>query len=100
MKHGNASAADHRRHGARAFFVLPLLWFVFAPFNDHATLSVTIPAAFSLANFQDVLDNDLAMRGLLQNTPLSGWARCWRRPPPPRWPLTGCHAATFPASTC
>lgn len=54
------------------FFVLPLLWFVFAPFNDHATLSVTIPANWSLANFQEVLNNDLAMRGLLQNSTIIG----------------------------
>ena len=54
------------------FFVLPLLWFVFAPFNDHATLAVTLPSALSLANFQEVLDNDLAMRGLLQNSTIIG----------------------------
>ena len=54
------------------FFVLPLLWFVFAPFNDHATLAVTIPSTFSLANFSEVLSNDLAMRGLLQNSPIIG----------------------------
>lgn len=54
------------------FFVLPLLWFIFAPFNERATLSVSIPAVPSLANFQEVLDNDLALRGLVQNSPIIG----------------------------
>lgn len=54
------------------FFVLPLLWFIFAPFNDRATLSVSIPEIFSLANFEEVFSNDLAMRGLLQNSPIIG----------------------------
>jgi len=54
------------------FFVLPLLWYVFAPFNQHASLSLSIPAAPSLANFQEVISNNLAMRGLLQNSPIIG----------------------------
>lgn len=55
------------------FFGLPLLWFVFAPFNERATLSVTIPTMPSLANFQEVIDNDLAFRGLVQNSPIIGF---------------------------
>lgn len=55
-----------------AFFSAPLLWFIFAPFNEQATLAVTIPGAFSLANFEAVLANDLAMRGLAQNSVIIG----------------------------
>src|SRR5688572_4096364 len=54
------------------FFTLPLLWFIFAPFNERARLSVSIPSAPSLANFQEVAGNELAMRGLLQNSPIIG----------------------------
>lgn len=55
-----------------AFFVTPLLWFVFAPFNPQASLAVTIPQSPSLANFEEVLSNPLAMRGLLQNSVIIG----------------------------
>lgn len=54
------------------FFALPLLWYIFAPLNAHASLSVSIPSVLSLANFQEVLSNNLAMRGLLQNSPIIG----------------------------
>ena len=57
---------------ASLFFALPMLWFVFAPFNPRATLTAEIPAEFSFANFQEVLSNDLAMRGLLINSPIIG----------------------------
>lgn len=57
---------------AALFFALPMLWFVFAPFNPRATLTAEIPAEFSFANFQEVLSNDLAMRGLLINSPIIG----------------------------
>ncbi|MBL8147579.1 MAG: carbohydrate ABC transporter permease, partial [Anaerolineae bacterium] len=53
------------------FFLTPLLWFIFAPFNPQASLSVAIPETFSLANFQEVLNNNIAMRGLL-NTVIIG----------------------------
>ncbi len=46
------------------FFVAPLLWFIFAPFNPQASLSVTIPEAPSFANFEEVFNNTVAMRGL------------------------------------
>jgi multiple sugar transport system permease protein len=55
-----------------AFFVMPLLWFVFAPFNPQVSLAVTIPQNPSLANFAEVLNNSLAMRGLLQNSVIIG----------------------------
>jgi multiple sugar transport system permease protein len=54
------------------FFVLPLLWFAFAPFNEQATLGVAVPERFSLANFQTVFDNQVAMRGLIQNSMIIG----------------------------
>lgn len=54
------------------FFVLPLLWFAFAPFNEQATLGVAIPERFSLANFQTVFDSQLAMRALVQNSMIIG----------------------------
>jgi len=53
-----------------AFFVTPLLWFVVAPFNPEATLSVQIPARPSLANFEEVFRNQVAVRGLLINSPI------------------------------
>ncbi len=54
------------------FFVTPLLWFIFAPFDSDVALSVSIPENPSLANFREVLSNDLAMRGLLQNSVIIG----------------------------
>ncbi|MAS33886.1 MAG: ABC transporter permease [Anaerolineaceae bacterium] len=57
---------------AGLFFALPLLWFIFAPFNESATLAASLPEQPSLENFQEVFSNDLAMRGLLQNTPIIG----------------------------
>lgn len=54
------------------FFITPLLWFIFAPFSERATLSLALPERFSLANFDLVLSNDLAMRGLLQNSTIIG----------------------------
>jgi multiple sugar transport system permease protein len=54
------------------FFLTPLLWFVFAPFNAQATLSVEIPETFSLDNFVAVLNDQVAMRGLLQNSVIIG----------------------------
>src|SRR5947209_3506733 len=41
------------------FFLVPLLWPVLASFNPSASLSVTIPAHFSLINFQTILTNGL-----------------------------------------
>jgi multiple sugar transport system permease protein len=57
---------------AAIFFAAPLLWFIFAPFNERATLAVTIPEVFSLANFSAILENEIAMRGLLQNSVIIG----------------------------
>src|SRR5437588_12920618 len=41
------------------FFLVPLLWPILASFNPTATLSVTIPAHFSLINFQTIITNGL-----------------------------------------
>jgi multiple sugar transport system permease protein len=49
-------------------FLLPMLWFIFAPFNERATLAVKVPDQFSLANFNTVLSNEMAVRSLLQNS--------------------------------
>lgn len=54
------------------FFVGPLLWFIFAPFNASATLTVSIPQTPSLDNFKEVFSSPLAMRGLLQNSVIIG----------------------------
>jgi len=54
------------------FFTTPLLWFVFAPFNPDASLSVSIPENPSLANFRQVIQNELAIRGLFQNSVIIG----------------------------
>lgn len=54
------------------FFVTPLLWFIFSPFNERATLSVEIPDSPSLANFEEVFDNRLAMQGLFKNSVIIG----------------------------
>lgn len=54
--------------GIALFFVAPLLWYVFAPFNPSPTLAVEVPAVFSLENFQLVTSNPAAMRGLFPNS--------------------------------
>ncbi|THK39499.1 carbohydrate ABC transporter permease [Ensifer sp. MPMI2T] len=46
------------------FFALPLVWFIFAPFNPRAELGLSIPDPFSLTNFEAVFQNGFAMRGL------------------------------------
>jgi multiple sugar transport system permease protein len=46
-----------------AYFALPMLWLVFAPFDAHPTLSASIPD-FTLGNFGDVLKNPYALSSL------------------------------------
>src|SRR6266567_3085823 len=41
------------------FFLVPLLWPILASVNPAATLSVTVPAHFSLINFQTIITNGL-----------------------------------------
>jgi multiple sugar transport system permease protein len=50
-----------------ALFALPLIWFLFAPFNARAELGLAIPNPFTLANFTQVFQNGFAMRGLLNS---------------------------------
>jgi len=50
-----------------AFFALPLIWFLFAPFNARAELGLALPNPFTLANFAQVIQNGFAMRGLLNS---------------------------------
>jgi len=50
-----------------ALFALPLVWFLFAPFNARAELGLAIPNPFTLANFTQVFQNGFAMRGLLNS---------------------------------
>lgn len=47
-----------------AVFALPLVWFLFAPFNPRAELGLAIPDPFSLSNFRQVFQNGFAIRAL------------------------------------
>lgn len=48
-------------------FALPLIWFIFAPFNGRAELGIAIPDPWTLQNFFTVFGNGFAMRGLLNS---------------------------------
>jgi multiple sugar transport system permease protein len=50
-----------------AFFALPLLWLLTAPFTRYTTLSVEIPDQPTLYNFERVFDNNFAIRALFRN---------------------------------
>ncbi|MDO8359497.1 MAG: carbohydrate ABC transporter permease [Devosia sp.] len=50
-----------------ALFALPLIWFLFAPFNARAELGITVPNPWTLQNFMTVFGNGFAMRGLLNS---------------------------------
>jgi multiple sugar transport system permease protein len=50
-----------------ALFALPLIWFLFAPFNARAELGIAIPDPWTLQNFATVFGNAFAMRGLLNS---------------------------------
>ncbi|MFK4812661.1 carbohydrate ABC transporter permease [Devosia sp. ZW T5_3] len=47
-----------------AVFALPLIWFIFAPFNARAELGVAIPDPWTLSNFMTVFQNNFAMQAL------------------------------------
>jgi multiple sugar transport system permease protein len=47
-----------------AAFALPLLWFVFAPFNARAELGLAIPDPWTLSNFVTVFGNSFAVQAL------------------------------------
>jgi multiple sugar transport system permease protein len=67
-----------------AFFALPLLWLLTAPFNRFTTLSVDLPSHPTLDNFQRVFDNQFAIRALFRNNliiaggAMSRWERAAR----------------------
>ncbi|MFF2031208.1 carbohydrate ABC transporter permease [Arthrobacter sp. NPDC058192] len=46
-----------------AFFVIPVLWLVFAPFDAHPSLNVKLPE-FTLNNFRVLLENPIAIASL------------------------------------
>ncbi|WP_429813842.1 carbohydrate ABC transporter permease [Ensifer sp. B1-9] len=48
-------------------FALPLVWFIFAPFNARAELGLAIPSPFTLSNFVTVFENTFAMQALLNS---------------------------------
>jgi multiple sugar transport system permease protein len=50
-----------------AAFALPLVWFIFAPFNARAELGLAIPHPFTLSNFSSVFENGFAMHALLNS---------------------------------
>ncbi|WP_127753341.1 carbohydrate ABC transporter permease [Devosia sp. 1566] len=45
-------------------FALPLLWFLFAPFNARAELGLAVPAPWTLSNFFTVFGNSYAVQAL------------------------------------
>jgi len=45
-------------------FALPLIWFLFAPFNARAELGLAIPNPWTLQNFFTVFENKFAMQAL------------------------------------
>lgn len=51
-----------------AFFALPLLWLLLAPFNARATLAVEIPSPWTLDNFRTVFGNTYAVQALFKNS--------------------------------
>ena len=50
-----------------AFFGLPLLWLILAPFNPSVNLAVEIPTNPTLDNFRAVFQNKFAIKALTQN---------------------------------
>lgn len=50
-----------------AAFALPLIWFLFAPFNARAELGLAIPSPFTFSNFRAVFENAFAMKALLNS---------------------------------
>lgn len=54
-----------------AFFALPMLWLVFAPFDAQPTLAAEAPGTFTLENFRRVFENPLAATSLRNSVFLS-----------------------------
>ncbi|HQZ11250.1 MAG TPA: carbohydrate ABC transporter permease [Devosia sp.] len=47
-----------------AIFALPLIWFIFAPFNARAELGLAVPDPWTLSNFLTVFGNGFAVQAL------------------------------------
>jgi multiple sugar transport system permease protein len=47
-----------------AVFALPLIWFIFAPFNARAELGLAVPDPWTLSNFVTVFGNSYAVQAL------------------------------------
>ena len=47
-----------------AVFALPLIWFLFAPFNARAELGLAVPDPWTLSNFATVFGNSYALQAL------------------------------------
>ncbi len=56
-----------------AFFALPLLWLVFAPFDRHPALTVKLPD-FTLDNFRQLPQNPYALESLKNSVLIAGGA--------------------------
>jgi multiple sugar transport system permease protein len=56
-----------------AYFFLPLLWLVLAPFDQVPTLAAEVPD-FTLSNFAEMTENPLAVRSLGNSVLLAGGA--------------------------
>jgi len=54
-----------------AFFALPVLWLLSAPFDDTPTYAVRPPREFTFGNFREILDNRYAIGSLLNSAILS-----------------------------
>jgi multiple sugar transport system permease protein len=50
-----------------AAFALPLIWFLFAPFNASAQMGLAIPDPWTLSNFEKVSQNGFALHALLNS---------------------------------
>jgi multiple sugar transport system permease protein len=48
-------------------FALPLIWFIFAPFNARAEMGLSLPDPWTLSNFVTVFQNSFAVRALLNS---------------------------------
>jgi multiple sugar transport system permease protein len=48
-------------------FALPLIWFIFAPFNARAEMGLALPDPWTFANFVTVFQNSFAVRALLNS---------------------------------
>ncbi|MBN9348491.1 MAG: carbohydrate ABC transporter permease [Devosia sp.] len=48
-------------------FALPLIWFIFAPFNARAEMGLALPDPWTLSNFATVFQNSFAVRALFNS---------------------------------